>query len=138
MGYSKVTFFTDGGARGNPGPAASGAFSPELGEFKRSLGVATNNQAEYDAIILAFEQALAYQKQHPELQTVEFFMDSELAVRQLNREYRVKNMELQKLFVKVWNASQRFKRVTYTHVPRERNKQADRLVNEALDNVHQS
>lgn len=138
MGYSKVTFFTDGGARGNPGPAASGAYSPELGEFKRYLGVATNNQAEYDAIILAFEQALAYQHKHPELQTIEFFMDSELAVRQLNREYRVKNDVLQKLFVKVWNASQCFKRVTFTHVPRERNTQADRLVNEALDNVHQS
>lgn len=133
MGHTTVTFFTDGGSRGNPGPAASGAYSPELGEFKKYLGYGTNNQAEYQAIILAFEHALAYQQHHPELQTIHFFMDSELAVKQLNRQYRVKDPTLQKLFIKIWNASQSFKRVTYTHIPRERNRQADRLVNEALD-----
>lgn len=133
MPYSSVTFFTDGGARGNPGPAAAGAFSPELGEFKRYLGVATNNQAEYTAIVLAMEAAKAYQLQHPELTTLRFFMDSELAVKQLNREYKVRDPHLQKLFIKVWNAMQSFKSVTFTHVPRERNKEADRLVNEAID-----
>lgn len=133
MGYCTVTFFTDGGSRGNPGPSASGAYSPELGGFKLFLGLATNNQAEYQAIVLAFEQALAYQRVHPELQELIFFMDSELAVKQLNREYRVKDPTLQKLFLKIWNASQHFKKVTYTHVRREYNKEADRLVNEALD-----
>lgn len=131
--YSTITFFTDGGARGNPGPAASGAYSPELGEFKRYLGTATNNQAEYTAIILALEAAVAYQQQHPELQEINFFMDSELAVKQLKREYKVKNPELQKLFVQVWNLTTKFKRVTFTHVRREFNKEADRLVNEAID-----
>lgn len=130
---TSVTFFTDGGARGNPGPAASGAYSPELGEFKRYLGVATNNQAEYTAIIIALEQAAAYQANHPELQTVKLFMDSELAVKQLRREYKVKNAELQKLFVRVWNLTTKFKQVTFTHVRREYNKEADRLVNEAID-----
>lgn len=133
MSYSKATFFTDGGARGNPGPAAAGAYSPELGEFKRYLGVATNNQAEYTAIILALEAARAYQQQHPELTEVQFFMDSELAVKQLNREYKVRDATLQRLFVQVWNASRSFKIVTYQHVRREYNKEADRLVNEALD-----
>jgi ribonuclease HI len=133
MVYSKITFFTDGGARGNPGPAAAGAYSPELGEYKRYLGVATNNQAEYMAIILALEAAHTYQQQHVELQTIQFFMDSELAVKQLNREYKVKDPQLQKLFVQVWNAMQSFKAVTFTHVRRERNKEADRLVNEAID-----
>lgn len=128
-----VTFYTDGGARGNPGPAGSGAYSPELGEFKRYLGVATNNQAEYTAIIMALEQAVAYQANHPKLQEVNMFMDSELAVRQLKREYKVKNPELQKLFVKVWNLTTKFKKVTFTHVRREYNKDADRLVNEAID-----
>ncbi|HBY73399.1 MAG TPA: ribonuclease H [Candidatus Kerfeldbacteria bacterium] len=130
-----VTFFTDGGARGNPGPAASGAYSPELGEFKRYLGVATNNQAEYTAIIMALEAAYHYQQQHPQLQEVNMFMDSELAVRQLNRVYKVKNPELQKLFVKVWNLTTKFKKVTFTHVRREQNKEADRLVNEAIDSA---
>jgi ribonuclease HI len=129
----KITFFTDGGARGNPGPAASGAYSPELGEFKRYLGVATNNQAEYTAIVMALEAAVDYQSKHPELQEVNFFMDSELAVKQLKREYKVKNLELQKLFLKVWNLTTKFKKVTFTHVRREYNKEADRLVNEAID-----
>ncbi len=135
MGYTVVTFFTDGGARGNPGPAASGVHSPELGSFKRYLGVATNNQAEYDAIILALEQAMTYQTKHPELQTLHFFMDSELAVKQLRREYKVRNPILQKLFVKIWNMMLQFAQVTFTHVPRERNRQADKLVNEVLDDV---
>lgn len=138
MTMTKVTFYTDGGARGNPGPAGSGAYSPELGEFKRYLGVATNNQAEYTAIIMALEQAAAYQANHPKLQEVNMFMDSELAVRQLKREYKVKNPELQKLFVKVWNLTTKFKKVTFTHVRREFNKDADRLVNEAIDEVTQS
>lgn len=133
MVYRTITFHTDGGARGNPGPAAAGAYSPELGEFKRYLGVATNNQAEYTAIILALEAAQAYQRQHPELTTIKFYMDSELAVKQLKREYKVKNLGLQKLFVQVWNAMQSFQLVTFQHVPRERNKEADRLVNEAID-----
>lgn len=133
MTYNKITFFTDGGARGNPGPAAAGAYSPELGEFKRYLGVATNNQAEYTAIILALEAARTYQQKHPELTVVQFFMDSELAVKQLNREYKVRDATLQKLFVRVWNAMQHFKTVTFQHVRREYNKEADRLVNEAID-----
>jgi len=133
MEKTVITFFTDGGSRGNPGPSASGAFSPELGEFKRYLGIATNNQAEYTAIVMAMEEAIKYQAQHPELTEIQFFMDSELAVKQLNRIYRVKDPTLQKLFVQVWNMTTKFKKVTFTHVRREKNKEADRLVNECLD-----
>lgn len=131
--FTTITFFTDGGARGNPGPAASGAYSPELGEFKLYLGTATNNQAEYTAIVLALEQAVAYQANHSSLQQIDFFMDSELAVKQLKREYKVRNPELQKLFLKVWNLTTKFQKVTFTHVRREKNKDADRLVNAAID-----
>ncbi|EKD76467.1 MAG: hypothetical protein ACD_43C00102G0002 [uncultured bacterium] len=95
--------------------------------------MATNNQAEYTAIILALEAAQVYQKIHPELTTIHFFMDSELAVKQLKREYKVRDAKLQKLFVQVWNAMQSFRLVTFQHVPREQNKAADRLVNEAID-----
>lgn len=128
-----ITFFTDGGARGNPGPAASGAYSEEVGEFKRYLGKATNNQAEYTAIIIALEAAEQYCKTHPDVTEVKMFMDSELCVKQLNREYKVKDPTLQQLFLRVWNLTLKFKRVTFTHVRREFNKQADRLVNEAID-----
>lgn len=133
MAKNSITFFTDGGSRGNPGPSASGVWSPDIGEFKRYLGIATNNQAEYTAIVMAMEEAVKYQEKHPHITEVQFFMDSELAVKQLNREYRVKDPTLQKLFVQVWNLTLKFKKVTFTHVRREKNKEADRLVNEALD-----
>jgi len=92
------------------------------------MGVATNNQAEYTAIVLAIEKA-------KELGATEldFYLDSELAVKQLNREYKVKNKELEKLFVLVYNKSQHFKKVTFTHIRREFNKEADILANKAMD-----
>lgn len=133
MSEHVITIHTDGGARGNPGPAASGAFSPELGEIKKYLGVATNNQAEYTAVIIALEAAVEYKKHHPEYTEIHFFLDSELIVKQMKREYKVKNPELQKLFLQVWNLSSQFTKVTFTHVRREYNKDADRLVNEAID-----
>lgn len=128
-----ITFYTDGGARGNPGPAGAGVYSPQFGERKRYLGVATNNQAEYAALLMAFEAAVEYKSLHPEYMEVECFMDSELIVKQMNREYRVKNAELQTFFVQVWNLTTQFSRVTFTHVPRAQNKEADRQVNQAID-----
>ncbi len=128
-----ITIHTDGGARGNPGPAGSGVFSPELGEIKKYLGVATNNQAEYTAVVLAMQAAVEYKNAHPEYTEIHFFLDSELIVKQMKREYKVKNPELQKLFMQVWNLTTQFKKVTFTHVRREYNKDADRLVNEAID-----
>ena len=92
------------------------------------MGEQTNNFAEYSAVILALQQA---QKMGAE--AVDMFLDSELVVKQLNREYKVKNSGLAKLFVKVFNLSQRFRKVTFNHVPREMNKLADKLANEAMD-----
>lgn len=126
--------FTDGGARGNPGPAAIGgilrdaATGATLKQFKRSLGERTNNQAEYEALLEGLTQAHALGAS-----SVDCFLDSELLVEQLNRRYRVKDKDLAKLFVKVWNIVQGFQRVTFRHIPREENARADALVNEALD-----
>lgn len=124
----KLVIFTDGGARGNPGPAAVGVHMPGVGDFKKCIGKATNNVAEYSAVILALEKS-----QGLKVQELEFYLDSELVVKQLRGEYKVKDATLGKLFVQIWNLKSQFKKVTFTHIPREKNKQADKLVNEALD-----
>lgn len=129
----KLIIYTDGGARGNPGPAGLGVYiTDEAGhvilEHSRFLGDRTNNQAEYMAILDALREA-----QTLGADVVEMYMDSELAVKQLNHEYKVKNEELAELFLKVWNMTQSFKKVTFTHVRRDKNKEADRLVNVAID-----
>jgi len=130
----KLKIFTDGGARGNPGPAGVGAvIENEKGDilFKggKYIGETTNNQAEYQAVIFALEKA-------KELKGVEldFYLDSQLVVEQLNGNYKVKNPELAKQFLKIYNLQQQFKKVNYTHVYREENKLADQMVNEAIDN----
>jgi len=132
MKYSKLQIFTDGGARGNPGPAGIGVVIWDgnnlVGRHKKYIGVATNNQAEYKAVILALEEA----KKIGALE-LEFFLDSELVVKQLRQEYKVKDKELAPLFVQAWNLGFSFKKITYTHIPREKNKEADKLVNEAID-----
>lgn len=128
-----VHIYTDGGSRGNPGPAASGAVvkSPEgeiLAEVTKYLGHTTNNQAEYTAIIIGLERAKKMRAT-----CVSLFMDSELATKQLKGEYRVKDPEIAKRFLEVKNLLYAFERVTFTHVRREKNKEADALVNKCLD-----
>jgi ribonuclease HI len=129
----KFIIYTDGGARGNPGPAGIGAIIYDadgqlVAEVSQYLGVATNNQAEYKALLAGLEKA-----KELVAEDLEFYLDSELVVKQLNREYKVKNKDLAPLFLTVHNLSLNFKKITYTHVPRERNKEADRLANEAMD-----
>lgn len=129
----KFIIYTDGGARGNPGPAGIGAIIYDadgqlVAEVSQYLGVATNNQAEYKALLAGLEKA-----KELGAEDLEFYLDSELVVKQLNREYKVKNKDLAPLFLTVHNLSLNFKKITYTHVPRERNKEADRLANEAMD-----
>ncbi len=128
---SKATLHSDGGARGNPGPAGIGAVL-KMGEkeylFKKYIGETTNNQAEYQALLLGLEKA----KDHGATE-VECYLDSELVVKQMKREYKVKDKDLAVQFVKVWNLTAKFKKVTFHHVRREQNKLADQLVNEALD-----
>jgi ribonuclease HI len=127
----KTILHTDGGARGNPGPAGIGVVLEIDGrkeQFKKYIGEATNNQAEYQALILGLEKAKAAGATE-----VECLLDSELVVKQLNREYKVKNEGIAPLFVKVWNLAQGFEKISFKHIFRESNKEADRLVNEAID-----
>jgi len=129
----KLKIFTDGGARGNPGPAAIGiVIMDEAGKFLvkegKYVGETTNNQAEYQAVVFALKKA-------KELGGTEldFCLDSELVVKQLKGEYKVKNEELAHQFLKIWNLQNQFKKVDYKHIYREGNKMADKLVNDALD-----
>jgi len=133
MSDKKLTIYTDGGARGNPGPAGIGCvIFNEKGEIVEEIsayiGETTNNQAEYQALIAGLAKA----KELGALE-IEFFLDSELVVKQLNREYRVKDKDLALLFVKAYNLTLGFKRVIFKHIRREKNELADRLVNLALD-----
>lgn len=132
-----IRIYTDGGARGNPGPAGIGAAlyalhedgTEELiAEVSEYIGETTNNQAEYKAIIAALKKALEFAPDK-----IDFRMDSELAVKQLKGEYKVKNPGLAQLFLEVSNLRSKFKHITFSHVRRERNTAADTLVNLAID-----
>lgn len=128
---SKAILHTDGGARGNPGPGGIGAVLEIDGQqhlFKEFIGVATNNQAEYKAVILGLQKAKDFGATE-----VDVYLDSELVQQQLSGLYKVKNQDLGSLFVKVWNLTQGFKKIKYLHIRREENKLADKLVNQALD-----
>ena len=129
----KVIIYTDGGARGNPGPAGIGVAVYDekknlVATRKQFIGTATNNQAEYKAVIFALRIALEIGARH-----LDFNLDSELVVRQLKGEYKVKNEQLKPLVQEVFKLSNKFDSIEYNHVPREKNKLADRLVNEAVD-----
>ena len=131
----KARLWTDGGARGNPGPAAF-AYVLEaddgtvLDARGQSIGVATNNVAEYSALVAGLERAV-----EAGVSDLEVRSDSELMVKQMRGEYRVKNRDLRSLFLDASRAAREIGRVTYTHVRREHNELADRLVNEALDSA---
>lgn len=124
--------YTDGGSRGNPGPAGIGGVLYQddklFDSFSSYIGIGTNNQAEYLAILKGIELALEHN-----IDILDCYLDSELVVKQLNREYKVKNKELAKIFIKIYNLTLKFKKITFSHVRRELNKEADALVNEALD-----
>jgi ribonuclease HI len=129
----KARLFTDGGARGNPGPAAFGyVLEAEDGTVLAAkgerIGVATNNVADYRELIAGLEKALELAV--PEVEVVS---DSELLVKQMNGEYKVKNEALRGLSIQASQLAREIGRVSYTAVRREHNEEADRLVNEALD-----
>ena len=135
---SLYTIHTDGGSRGNPGPAASG-YVIEGGSLQpihhgQYLGVETNNVAEYTAAILGLQRLKAVLgAQKASEAHVRVMSDSELLVRQVNGEYKVKDATLKMLYMDLHNARQDFAGVTFTHIRREQNQAADRMVNEALD-----
>ena len=129
----KALLYTDGGARGNPGPAAYGfVLESEDGTVLAAegevIGVATNNVAEYSGLIAGLRRALELQ-----VPAVEVVSDSELMVKQMRGEYRVKNEALRGLFVEAARLARELGSVEYRHVKRAHNELADRLVNEALD-----
>lgn len=129
-----IEVFCDGGARGNPGPAAYGFVVKQNGtiihEESDFLGIGTNNFAEYTALIKALEYLT--QKYHRE--EVNFFLDSLLVVNQMSGLYKIKSASIRELVIKVRELESNFKSVSYNHVPRSMNKEADKLVNFALDN----
>lgn len=135
-----IIIFTDGGARGNPGPAGAGAVIVRedgvvLKEVAQYLGEQTNNWAEYEAVVLGLEAAkkLFGASKLKEMQ-VEVKSDSELIVEQLSNRYQIKKETLFSQFIKVHNMQIAFlPNIIFTHVPREQNKEADRLVNQAID-----
>jgi len=129
----KLTIYTDGGARGNPGPSGIGVcITDEKGnkvkEISEHIGNATNNQAEYGALVRGLEEAKKLKADE-----ISIFMDSELVVKQVKQEYKVKDKDLGVLFVKVWNILQEFNKWEIKHIKRDKNKRADELVNLALD-----
>ncbi len=133
----EVIVYTDGGSRGNPGPSASGfvVFSLNgelLFEGGKYLGITTNNQAEYQAVRLGLEKALELNAQ-----VVSFRLDSQLVANQLTGVYQVKNRDLWPIHESIKELITRFKKVTFTHVKREFNKDADGMVNKILDQHEQ-
>ena len=127
--------YSDGGSRGNPGPSALGVYIETLDEqFGEFLGIKTNNEAEYLAIIAGLKKIKAVVgKARAKNTEVECRMDSELAVRQLTHQYKVEKEHIQKLCFLVWNLTHDFAKVTFVHVPREKNTVADAMANQAMD-----
>jgi len=134
LNVNKVIICADGAARGNPGPAAIGATIRDergnlIASISRRIGVTTNNQAEYQAIIAALEKAISLGARY-----VELYTDSELVVKQINGRYKVKKAVLRPLYQKVIQLIGSLEGFTITHIPREQNAEADKLANKAFSN----
>jgi ribonuclease HI len=138
MKPEKIIVYADGGARGNPGPAGIGVVimrgSRAIGKYAASIGRRTNNEAEYEAVIFALKKLKhLFGKQKTRDLEIEVKMDSELVARQLSGQYKITEERFYPLFIKVWNLKMDFGNITFQEIPREKNKEADRLVNEELD-----
>lgn len=131
----EIVVFTDGASRGNPGPAAIGVYIETLGKsYGECRGVATNNDAEYQAVVFALKKIKSLLGKAKTKETrVICCMDSELVVRQLNHRYKIEHPTTQKHFLTIWNLMLDFGEVIFRHIPREKNVRADALANEALD-----
>ncbi len=129
-----LNVYTDGGSRGNPGPSAIGiVFKNEKGEIiwqqNKDIGKATNNEAEYSALIYAMKHV---NRHHSD--KICFYSDSELMIRQMKGEYKIKNPGIQRLFLEAWNRKIGIKsKVEFIQIPREQNKEADALLNKILN-----
>jgi ribonuclease HI len=130
--------YTDGGSRGNPGKAASAAVIKDgAGKLRlicgKYLGIATNNAAEYTAVLLALEKLRTELGEASGESQLQFFTDSNLVASQLSGTFRIKSPELGKLVIKIRSLEQNFQTVSYQHIPREQNREADLEVNKILD-----
>lgn len=135
MNVSRIIINVDGASRGNPGPAAIGAILKDetgnvLGSISRTLGVTTNNQAEYQAIIAALEKAVVMGAKRVTVKS-----DSKLVVEQINGRYKIKNSGLRPLYQRVVQLVGSIESFSIVYVPREQNAEADALANKALDRV---
>ena len=135
-----LNVFTDGGARGNPGPSAAGVYitdenNQQVGGFGNLLGVVTNNVAEYKAVIQALDWIIENKKSLAENAKINFFLDSKLVCSQIVGLFKVKNLALKDLLLDVRDREgQICLPMYYKHIPREQNSEADEYVNKALDN----
>jgi len=141
----KIIIYTDGGSRGNPGPAAIGVVfrnekNQQIKQYSEYLGnYLTNNEAEYQAVIFALKKFKAvFGKKLAENTDIEIRSDSELLVKQLNAEYKVIDPKIQPLFLEIWNLRFDFGSIKFKLIPREQNTETDRLANEALDSQKSS
>lgn len=136
---NKILVHIDGGSRGNPGPSAIGVVIDYDGRQKtygENIGEGTNNQAEYKAVIFALKKIpQLVSKAKAKESYVEIHSDSQLLVEQVSGFYKIKEPGIQKLFLEFWNLRTEFKSVLVTYVPRDKNKLADKLVNQALDTL---
>ena len=136
---ASINIFTDGGSRGNPGESALGTYiesvdGKEIISIGKRLGITTNNVAEYSAIREGLSWVYEHLAEFEGLVKINFYMDSNLAVNQLNGLYKIKNPGLREIFFEIKGLENQIKiPIYYTHIPREKNKKADRLVNLALD-----
>ncbi len=142
--HKKIIIYTDGGSRGNPGPAALGVvIKDERGETLKSygeaLGIKTNNEAEYEAVVYGLKKIkqLFGSAKLKNIQ-IEMRMDSQLIQRQLSGEYKIENEKLFPAFIKINNFQVEHGALKFTHVPREKNRDADRMVNQAHDGEQNS
>src|SRR3989344_792870 len=137
---NKFIVHTDGGSRGNPGPAAIGVVicndkNQPTKKYSEYIEEATNNEAEYSAVIFALKKVRAlFGKEKIKTMEIKIRLDSELVAKQLNHQYKIQEENLGKLFLKIWNLLLDFGKVSFKQIKREENQEADRLVNEALDN----
>lgn len=130
---------TDGGARGNPGPAACGVViedgqGKQIAKLGKALGVRTNNQAEYSGVITALEYIKKNLSAKNKISGLYFYLDSDLIVNQLSGKYKIKSPELALLAIRAKNLEKEISvAATYRQIPREQNKLADKIVNQVLD-----
>lgn len=136
----KITIYTDGGSRGNPGPAAGGIvfYNEKSQVFKKYSEYfgdnLTNNEAEYLAVIFALKKfKQLFGKKIAKTSEVRLKSDSELLVKQINGKYKITEPKIQELFLELWNLKLDFKKVNLSFISRNKNKEADTLVNQALD-----